>query len=232
MGMQKRYIPVTVFFVILLVLVAHFGSKTHLSEPTFAFAQTEPEKKVYLTFDDGPSTSVTERVLDVLKEENVKATFFIVSDRAQTRKPTLKRIAEEGHTLGVHSASHDYSKIYASDEALLNDVKTCADFIYSVTKKKPAVYRFPGGGLKNKAHKKELIENAGFRVVDWNAVCGDEEIPGADAQTLYCQAVDTSKGKNTVILLCHDSASHKETAKALPSIIAYYRQEGYSFCAF
>lgn len=228
--MQKRYIPFAVFFVILLVLIASFGSRVHMSEPTFAFA--EGEKKVYLTFDDGPSTKVTNAILDTLKEEGVKATFFVVSDRAQTRKETLKRIAREGHTLGVHSASHDYTKIYASDETLLRDVKTCADFIYKTTGVKPKCYRFPGGGIKNIKHKTALLENAGYTVVSWNAVCGDEEIPHADAQTLFDTAVKTANGKQSVVLLCHDSASHKATAEALPRMIDYFRNASYTFCAF
>ncbi len=228
--MQKRYIPFAVFFVILLVLLAHFGSRSVRSEATFAFA--ESRKQIYLTFDDGPSTLVTGQVLDVLKKENVKATFFIVSDRAKTRRSTLKRIADEGHTVGVHSATHDYAKIYASDKTLLDDVSTCADFIYEVTGVKPTCYRFPGGGIKNIKHKTALLENAGYTVVSWNAVCGDEEIPDADADTLYKRAVQTAAGKNTVVLLCHDSASHKATAEALERIIGYFRKEGYVFRAF
>lgn len=228
--MQKRYIPFAVFFVILLVLLASFGSRTVRSEATFAFA--ESEKQMYLTFDDGPSTVVTEKILDVLKEEDVKATFFVVSDRAKTRRSTLKRIADEGHTVGVHSATHDYSKIYASDDALLRDVSTCANFIYEVTGKKPTCYRFPGGGIKNIKHKTALLENAGYTVVSWNAVCGDEEIPHADADTLYNRAVQTAAGKNKVVLLCHDSASHKATAEALKDMIRYFRKEGYVFRAF
>ena len=228
--MQKRYIPFAVLIVIMLVVFACLGSKEALCEPTFAFAAEQ--KQIYLTFDDGPSTKVTSAVLDVLKGENVKATFFIVSDRAQTRKDILKRIDAEGHTVGIHSASHDYSKIYASDEALLKDVQTCSDFIYSVLQKKPAVYRFPGGGIKNIKYKTKLIEEKGYRVVGWNAVCGDEELIEADAEMLFLKAKETSAGKNRIVLLCHDSVNHMETAKALPKIIDHFRNEGYTFCAF
>ena len=228
--MQKRYIPFALLLVIMLVVLSCLSSQNVLCAPTFAFAAEE--KQVYLTFDDGPSTTVTSAILDTLKEENVKATFFIVSDRAQTRKEILKRIDREGHTVGIHSASHDYTEIYASDEALLKDIQTCANFIHSVTGKNPAVYRFPGGGIKEIGRKKRLVENKGYRVVGWNAVCGDEELIGADAQTLFLKAKETSAGKNRVILLCHDSVSHMETAKALKDIIGYFRSEGYTFCAF
>lgn len=227
--MQKKYIPLTVFFVVLLVFLAHFGARM-ASVPAFTYAES---KEVYLTFDDGPSTVVTGRILDVLRKEKVKATFFIVSDRAETRKETLLRIAKEGHTLGVHSKTHDYSKIYASDESLLKDAEACADFIYRVTGVTPRVYRFPGGGRESdKARQKKLLEDKGYRVVGWNAVCGDEEIPHASAATLLKTAVETSVGKNRVVLLLHDSAPHKATADALPDIISHYREAGYVFRAF
>ena len=230
--MQKRFIPFAVFFVILLVLLAHFGTRAALSETTFAFADDEPQKQIYLTFDDGPSTVVTGKVLDILKKEQIKATFFIVSDRARTREDMLRRIADEGHSIGVHSASHDYAKIYASDQSLLDDVNECADFIARVTGARPTLYRFPGGGITQKQHKTALLEEHGYTVISWNAVCGDEEIPKASAETLYKTSIKTAAGRNKVILLCHDSASHKATAQALPRIIAYFRQEGYAFCAF
>ena len=108
--MQKRYLPAMFFFVVLLVLLAHFGGRLS-AVPAMTYA--EEQKSVYLTFDDGPSTIVTGKILDVLKQEKIKATFFIVSDRVSGRKETLRRIAAEGHTLGVHSKSHVYSEIYS-----------------------------------------------------------------------------------------------------------------------
>lgn len=227
--MRKRiFSPVlllAVLFAVFAVCALH-GGKT--SVRTFA----DCNKQIYLTFDDGPSTVVTNRILDTLQDKGVKATFFIVSDRAKTRQETLLRIAREGHTLGVHSASHDYSKIYASDDALIRDVDECAAFIQTVTGITPTVYRFPGGGPSDHSRQTALLEAKGYRIVGWNAVCGDEEIPYADASTLYSQSVKTSRGKNSVILLLHDSAPHKETAAALPAIIDYYLGQGYEFCAF
>ena len=219
--MQKRYIPIITFFVVLLVVIAHLSARvTH--------AET---KKVYLTFDDGPSTKVTGKILDVLEEEDVKATFFIVSDRVAGREETLKRIARDGHTLGIHSKTHRYSEIYASDEALLADVRACRDRIEKVTGITPSVYRFPGGSSLHK-DKIPLVKAEGLRPIDWNAVCGDEEIPHADAETLYEQTFKTAKGKNPVILLMHDSAPHKATAEALPRIIAEFKRQGFEFCAY
>lgn len=226
--MQKRLIAVAVFIAALLIVLTHIGTKV-ASTPVFSYA--EEQKKVYLTFDDGPSTVVTNRILDTLADEKVKATFFIVSDRAASRKDTLRRIAQEGHTIGVHSKTHEYNKIYASDEALMKDIDDCASFIRSTTGINPRVYRFPGGG-SNRTKQAQLIKEKGYKIVGWNAVCGDEEIPNADAETLFQTTVKTSAGKSTVILLCHDSAPRKATAEALPRIITHFREQGYEFCAF
>ncbi len=224
--MQKRYIPAIVLFVALLMLLAGLGARM-TAVPAISFAA---EKEIFLTFDDGPSSSVTESILDILKEENIKATFFIVGDRVQGREETLRRIAREGHTLGVHSQTHVYSEIYASASRLAEDADACAETIRRTTGVSPRVYRFPGGG-KHPASAK-LLRQKGYRIVGWNAVCGDEEIAGADAETLYLSAVNTAKGKQPVVLLCHDSATHRETAEALPRIIAHFRAEGYTFSAF
>lgn len=226
--MQKRYLPAALVLAVLLALLAVLGVRAPEAAPTIGVYGAE--KKVYLTFDDGPSTAVTNSVLDTLKREGVPATFFIVSDRAYNREDTLRRIAAEGHTLGVHSASHVYSKIYASDESFLSDVDTCANVIARVTGITPHVYRFPGGGRHERQAK--LLKERGYKIVGWNAVCGDEEIPKADATRLLQETCRTSEGKSTVVLLMHDSARHAETARALPGIIEWYRSQGYVFCQY
>lgn len=227
--MQKKYLPVLFAVLALTALAVLVGMRTARAQTVFSYAE---EKTVYLTFDDGPSTVVTGRILDTLQEENIKATFFIVSDRVRGRENTLRRIAAEGHTLGVHSATHDYRAIYASDEALLSDADTCAAVIEHVTGITPRVYRFPGGGTADFARQKQLLTERGYRVVRWNAVCGDEETPGAPAQALVEESIRTAGGRRTVVLLLHDSAPHRATAEALPAIIAHFRAQGYDFCAY
>ena len=225
--MQKKFIPAVLVLSVLLAMFVLSGLQMERTRARFAVAETP--RRVYLTFDDGPSTVVTNDILDVLKEEGIKATFFIVSDMAKTRKETLLRIAKEGHSIGVHSASHDYARIYASDEALLCDIDECAAYILEVTGVKPRLYRFPGGGHER---QKELIRERGYAIIGWNAVCGDEELKDASAWELYQEAAKTSRGKDPVVLLLHDSARHRATAEALPSIIARFREEGCVFCAF
>lgn len=227
--MQKRFIPAVLVLSVLLAMFVVCGLQMERTRARFAIPEASEVRKVYLTFDDGPSTVVTGRILDILKEEDIKATFFIVSDMAKTRQETLSRIAKEGHSIGVHSASHDYARIYASDEALLEDIDECAAYILQVTGVKPRLYRFPGGGHER---QKELIRERGYTIIGWNAVCGDEEIKDATAWELSQEAARTSKGKDPVILLLHDSARHRATADALPAIIARFREEGCVFCAF
>ena len=228
--MQKgRAGPVLFAVLAFTALAVLVGMRTARAQTVFSYAE---EKTVYLTFDDGPSTVVTGRILDTLQEENVKATFFIVSDRVRGREETLRRIAAEGHTLGVHSATHDYKAIYASDEALLSDVDTCAAVIEHVTGISPRIYRFPGGGTSDLARHTQLLQDHGYRVVRWNAVCGDEEIAHADAAQLVAESIRTAGQRKSVVLLLHDSAPHKATAEALPDIIRYFREQGYRFAAF
>lgn len=223
--MQKRYIPAVLLFALLFALLS-----LACPRPTPRTYAQEEQKRVYLTFDDGPSTIVTNSILDTLKEEGIRATFFVVSDRARTRKDTLRRIAREGHTIGVHSATHDYASIYASEQTFWQDVTECADFIRTTTGVVPCLYRFPGGG----AHEKyaTMLKEHGYRIVCWNAVNGDEEIKDASAEDLLARAAETARGKRNVVLLMHDSAFHRQTAEALPAIIAHFRAEGYVFCAF
>ena len=226
--MQKKFLSFAVaLFAVLLVLFAHLGARLTASAPVFSLAE---EKRIYLTFDDGPSTVVTESILDTLAKEQIKATFFVVGERIFGREETLRRIVKEGHTVGVHSYTHRYREIYASDEALLADAEACAKLIRKTTGVVPAVYRLPGGGEHPSAAA--LLRQKGYRIVLWNAVCGDEEIKNADAATLLQTALQTAKGKEPVVLLLHDSAPHRATAAALPAIIERFRQAGYVFCAF
>ena len=228
--MQKRFLAPALVLVALLTLLACLGMRAMEAAPTFSLA--EEKKEVYLTFDDGPSTVVTGKILDILKKEDVKATFFVVSDRVYNREDILRRISAEGHTIGVHSATHNYHEIYSSDEAFLKDVAKCENVIARVTGVKPTVYRFPGGGSSAKERHTKLLEERGYRVVGWNAVCGDEEIWKAPAEVLVEETVKTSQGKESGVLLMHDSYTHKATAEALPRIISYYREHGYVFCQY
>ena len=194
-----------------------------------------PDYTVYLTFDDGPSP-VTEQVLDVLKKYQVRATFFVVGERLNdvTGKNTLRRILREGHSLGSHSNTHNYRKIYASVEAWLDDFAIVNRKISDITGQKTTIFRFPGGSINvyNSPIYQELIAEMtrrGYVYFDWNVSAGDISLVPPSAQTLYANVVNRSFNGNRIVILLHDSAGKAETVKALPRIIEYYRQKGLSF---
>ncbi len=214
-------------FAILLVICGGFIADSK----KFALAE-EAEKTVYLTFDDGPSDRVTPKILDVLAEEKVKATFFIIGKNVETRKNLIKREFDEGHTVAVHSYTHKYKEIYSSEESLIKDIDACNEVIKSVTGKYSSVYRFPGGSYGLSQKFISAVTTHGLRYVDWNASTRDAEILNATPAQLLKAAVTTSASSNYIVLLAHDSTSKSATAEALRDIIKHYKDNGYVFKAF
>ena len=192
---------------------------------------------IYLTFDDGPSDITTE-VLNVLKENDVKATFFIV-DYSEEDKSKVQRIIEEGHTLGLHGMSHDYATIYSSLDAITENFiglrnKILDDFNYSAT-----YIRFPGGasntisknyceGIMTEATNK--VEQEGFTYYDWN-VDVDDAGSARTADRIYDNFVAGIAPKRENVVLMHDGYGHQATADALQKIIDYANDNGYVFSA-
>lgn len=190
------------------------------------------EKTVYLTFDDGPSDRITPKILDILDSENVKATFFIVGQQAERRRYLIRREAESGHTVAVHSYTHDYKKIYRSPQSLIEDIDRCNDVIESITGRRSCVYRFPGGSYGLKSDIIAAAAEHGMRYVDWNASTRDAEWGAGGTDDLYRNAVETSANCNNIVLLSHDSTDKKYTPEATRKIIKYYKQKGYTFGTF
>lgn len=197
---------------------------TGTSEET---AQEEPEDEtvsVYLTFDDGPSTETNE-ILDILKEYGVKATFFVIGKTDATSVAAYKRIVEEGHTLGMHSYSHQYAQVYASKEAFEEDLTSLQDYLFSVTGEESNFYRFPGGSSNTicKIPMQDLIqclEERGITYFDWNVSSGDAASSTLSSEKIVDNVISGINGahKNYVVLL-HDSPAKKTTVEALPEII-------------
>lgn len=199
----------------------------------FAIADDNCFKKcVYLTFDDGPSDRVTPKILDVLKKENVKATFFIVGVNALTRQNIIKREFNEGHTVGVHSYTHVYKDIYSSPEKLIEDICLCNELIKCITGEYSTVYRFPGGSYNLSKNLISAVISQGIRYVDWNASTRDAEIYNPSVEELLKNVISTSVNSENVVLLCHDSTSKIRTVEALPQIIKYFKDNDYIFKTF
>lgn len=186
--------------------------------------ETDNMISVYLTFDDGPSAE-TDRILDILKEYNVKATFFVIGKTDENSVKAYQRIVEEGHTLGMHSYSHQYAQVYASQEAFEDDLTSLQDYLFSITGMESTFYRFPGGS-SNKVSKipmSDLIQCLKERNItyfDWNVSSGDASGTQLSSQTIINNVMNGINGahKNYVVLF-HDSAAKKTTVDALPEII-------------
>ena len=165
-------------------------------------------KTMYLTFDDGPSVENTARVLDVLKERNIKATFFLVGENVQKHPEVAKRIVEEGHTIGIHCNNHDYDTIYASVESYVEDFEAARQTILEVTGVEPKIFRFPGGSINNHNKKvreeiiKEMTER-GYVYFDWNASLEDA-VRQVEPEELITTGVETTLGRKKVVMLAHD----------------------------
>jgi peptidoglycan/xylan/chitin deacetylase (PgdA/CDA1 family) len=191
---------------------------------------TNKKKIIYLTFDDGPSSAVTSNVLDVLKENRVKATFFLIGNLIKGREAVVKRIYNEGNSIGLHSYTHNYEKIYSDEDNFIEEMIDCRNEINKVVGIAPNIIRFPGGShkrLSNSFLKK--LHDKNFKVYDWNLENSDGLKPKTPSCELYEKAINGSEKKNKIILLLHCTDNHKNTCKALPQIIKYYKSKGYEF---
>lgn len=179
--------------------------------------------KVYLTFDDGPSKNTNE-ILDILKKYNVKATFFVLGKPGKENEAALKRIVEEGHSLGMHSYSHKYADIYATKESFAEDFQEIQSFLQDVTGVTSRLYRFPGGSSNTVSDVDihELIgylEEQGVVYYDWNVSSGDASSQELSEETIYQNCIAGIAGRSNSVVLLHDATNKSTTVEALPRII-------------
>lgn len=165
-------------------------------------------KTMYLTFDDGPSQDNTTAVLDILKEHNIKATFFLVGENVRKHPEVARRIAEEGHTIGIHCNRHEYDVIYESVESYLADFQAAYDAIYEVTGVEVKLFRFPGGSINayNADVYEEIIAEMterGFIYFDWNG-CLEDAVAKTTPEQLIKNARESTLGRKKVVMLAHD----------------------------
>ncbi len=165
-------------------------------------------KTMYLTFDDGPSAENTTAVLDILKERNIKATFFVVGENVRKHPDVARRIVEEGHTIGIHCNSHNYKELYQSVDSYLEDFQKAYDAVYEITGVEAKLFRFPGGSVNayNKAVGTRIIEKMtekGYIYFDWNASLEDA-VSQSTPEALVQNAVNSTLGRKKVVMLAHD----------------------------
>ena len=186
---------------------------------------------MYLTFDDGPSI-YTGQILDILNENDVKATFFVIAKEDERFLPYYKRIVDEGHTLGMHSYTHDYTQIYESLESFEQDVSQLSDFLYSQTGVRPDIYRFPGGSSNSVCNVPmneciAYLNEQGIVYYDWNALNGDAVSEELSVDQLVNNIMGSVRKNNTSIVLMHDMQSRHTTVESLQPLIDTLKEEGY-----
>lgn len=193
-------------------------------------------KRVFLTFDDGPSETVTPVVLDTLKKENIKATFFLLGSRVELNPELVKREYNEGHYLASHGYSHVYSQIYASPQSVIDEYNRSVTAIRNAIGEQeynPHLFRYPGGywGGKYaevKKQAKQLLDENDILHIDWNALTSDAA--GAKTTEQFIAELEKTVPKhNSVVVLMHDAGNKQATANALPTIIKYFRDRGFEF---
>ena len=203
------------------------------------------KKVVYLTFDDGPSETVTPQILDILKAKNVHATFFLIGqyiDKDQASKDLVKREFDEGNAIGNHTYSHNYDYLYANRkinlENCMSDFEKTSQSLKKILGQDFSIraVRFPGGKMtwyKMDSSGAETMEKAlhdkDYHQIDWNALSGDAEGAPKNAEQLKQEVIKTVAGRQKAIILMHDAYGKVETAKALPEIIEYLKSQGYEF---
>lgn len=200
---------------------------------------SNPQNAVYLTFDDGPSADVTKRILDTLAANNVKATFFIC-DYDDSNKALVQRMIDEGHTVGIHGYSHDYSQIYTSTSAFMENINKLKNKVKEDTGYDAFVIRFPGGS-SNTVSKEycpgimtelvKMVTDEGLMYLDWNVSSEDAAGNNRPKSVLYSNVVNGLKKNRSNVVLMHDTSAKQTTADALQAMIDYGKCNGYSFYA-
>lgn len=204
-------------------------SKTE-TKPTY-----NGKKVCYLTFDDGPSKNTLE-ILEILEKNDILATFFVMDTKNISY---LKKIQKAGHTIGLHTYTHDYATLYKSSDAYFNDLNKISNKVYDITGVKSKIIRFPGGSSNQVSRKysgKKLmptlikqVTKKGYYYFDWNVDSTDASGNNVSYTKIRDSVLSSAKGKNSICVLMHDSESKKSTVTALPGIIKGLKKQGFTF---
>ena len=193
-------------------------------------------KRVFLTFDDGPSKTVTPQILSILDQYNIKATFFVLGSRVELYPDIVKDAYNRGHYIANHGYSHKYENIYASIDNIISEYRDTENIIRNaigIPNYNTNVFRFPGGSSGGKYNdiKKSAIsvlEQNNIAYLDWNCLTKDAE-GSFTKEELIQNLINTSQNKNSIVVLMHDAGNKKTTYEALPEIIEYFINNGYVF---
>ena len=205
--------------------------KATTAEPTIKPTDDTTTKKVYLTFDDGPG-SQTGKILDILKKNHVKATFFVTGKEDASSKKIYQRIVKEGHTLAMHSYSHIQDVIYDSKEAFEKDLKQINRCLYEATGVHTKFYRFPGGSSTQNTSLPiqnfiDVLNKNHYLYLDWNVISPDINNANATKEQVVTGVMQGVDAYDTAVVLMYDVADKPMTVKALPSIIKQIKAKNY-----
>jgi peptidoglycan/xylan/chitin deacetylase (PgdA/CDA1 family) len=197
------------------------------------------EKIAFLTFDDGPTKIATPKVLDTLKENDVKASFFVIGYRVNEFPQIVKREYEEGHFVANHGYTHKNSKLYQNKDSFINeilDTDTAISEAIGVSNYHSHLFRFPNGSngtsyASTKKKCKEYLADIGYCYVDWNALNNDS-ITKYSSYQLLNNLKATCKDKNSLIILMHDTSDVSKSYEALDDSIKFLKEQGYTFKTF
>lgn len=244
---KSLFFTFSIIFIITIVLLSSLSLATEFHSANTAsdnFMENVSnlikgkEKIAYLTFDDGPSL-VTPKILDILNKENVKASFFVIGKSVEAHPEIVKRAYDEGHYIANHTYSHNNSILYKSSESFLNEIKKTDIAIgkaIGVDGYSSSIFRFPNGFMspQYKAKKKEmakLLSQMNYAYIDWNCLNNDS-IKKYTSSQLLNNLKKSSKNKNTLVILMHDTKDVSNSSLALEDSIEYLKSEGYSFSNF
>ena len=205
--------------------------KASTAEPTIKPTDDTTTKKVYLTFDDGPG-SQTGKILDILKKNHVKATFFVTGKEDASSKKIYQRIVKECHTLAMHSYSHIQDVIYDSKEAFEKDLKQINRCLYEATGVHTKFYRFPGGSSTQNTSLSiqnfiDVLKKNHYLYLDWNVISPDINNANATKEQVVTGVMQGVDAYDTAVVLMYDVADKPMTVKALPSIIKQIKAKNY-----
>lgn len=196
------------------------------------------DKVAYLTFDDGPSEN-TEAVLDILKEYDIKATFFVNGREGPFAVRMYRRMVEEGHAIGNHTYSHNYRQIYRSVDSFFADLEKLENYLFEVAEVRPKIIRFPGGSTNTVSRSvagkdimhdlMQLVQDKGYIYVDWNVCAFDGYRPAPGPSTIMLNVLGQSENRRVSVILLHDSEISPTTPEALPGMIEGLHQMGFRF---
>lgn len=186
-------------------------------------AQGDTIHRVYLTFDDGPSV-YTSQILDTLDEYGVKATFFVIGHESEEDYDLYERIVDDGHTLGMHSYSHIYSRVYESTASFTEDFDKLNDLLVNVTGITPKFYRFPGGSSNTVSHIDmhnfiDVLNEKDIVYYDWNVSSGDATGEAITVDQIVANSIYGIEDRDETVILLHDTGAKYNTVLALPKII-------------